>query len=51
MPWPAFRNYSDDDLHAIWSYLRSLKPMTNHVPDYLPAPTMTASIYGMDDRR
>jgi hypothetical protein len=51
MPWLAFRNYSDHDLHAIWSYLRSLKPLTNHVPDYLPPPTMTASIDGMDHRR
>jgi mono/diheme cytochrome c family protein len=46
MPWPAFRNFSDEDLHAIWSYLRSLKPMTNHVPDYLPPPTTTASAEG-----
>jgi hypothetical protein len=50
MPWPAFRNYSDEDLHAIWSYLRSLKPMTNHVPDYLPPPTLTASAEGADRR-
>jgi hypothetical protein len=41
MPWPAFRNYSDEDLHAIWSYLRTLRPLTNHVPDYLP-PVATA---------
>jgi hypothetical protein len=47
MPWPAFRNFSDDDLHAIWSYLRSLKPLTNHVPDYLPPPTTTASAEGV----
>ena len=44
MPWPAFRNFSDEDLHAVWSYLRSLKPMTNHVPDYVPPPATTASI-------
>jgi hypothetical protein len=47
MPWPAFRNFSDDDLHAIWSYLRSLRPMTNHVPDYLPPPATTASAAGV----
>jgi hypothetical protein len=47
MPWPVFRNYSDEDLHAIWSYLRSLRPMTNHVPDYLPPPTTTASAAGV----
>jgi hypothetical protein len=33
MPWPAFRNATDEDLKAIYAYLRSLKPLTNHVPD------------------
>lgn len=33
MPWPAFRNYSDDDLKAIFAYLRSIPPVRNHVPD------------------
>ena len=36
MPWPAFRNAHDADLKAIYAYLRSLKPVTNHVPDYQP---------------
>jgi hypothetical protein len=49
MPWPALRNYSDEDLHAVWSYLQSLKPMTNHVPDYLP-PALTASAAASDRR-
>jgi hypothetical protein len=42
MPWPAYRNATDDDLKAIYAYLRSLKPVTNHVPDYLP-PVDTAA--------
>ncbi len=33
MPWPAFRNYSDDDLKAIFAYLKSIPPIANHVPD------------------
>jgi mono/diheme cytochrome c family protein len=33
MPWPVFRNYSDDDLKAIFAYLKSIPPITNHVPD------------------
>ena len=33
MPWPAFKNYNDDDLKAIFAYLRSIPPVTNHVPD------------------
>jgi hypothetical protein len=36
MPWPAFRNASDADLKAIYGYLRSLTPVTNHVPEYVP---------------
>ncbi len=33
MPWPAFRNASDEDLKSIYAYLRTLKPVANHVPD------------------
>jgi hypothetical protein len=36
MPWPAFRNATDEDLRAIYAYLRSIRPMTNHVPDVEP---------------
>lgn len=38
MPWPAFRNLSDDDLKAIFAFLRTLTPITNHVPDPILAP-------------
>ncbi|HEY7290410.1 MAG TPA: c-type cytochrome [Vicinamibacterales bacterium] len=38
MPWPAYRNFTDDDLKAIFTYLRTIPPITNHVPDYLPPP-------------
>jgi cytochrome c553 len=33
MPWESFRNMSDADLKAIYAYLRTLKPIVNHVPD------------------
>jgi hypothetical protein len=36
MPWPAYRNATDDDLKAVYAYLRTIKPITNHVPDYQP---------------
>jgi mono/diheme cytochrome c family protein len=36
MPWPAFRNATDEDLKSIYAYLRTLKPVTNHVPDVRP---------------
>jgi len=36
MPWPMVRQASDEDLKAIWAYLRSLPPVKNQVP--LPVP-------------
>lgn len=38
MPWPAFRNLNDEDLKSVYAYLRTIKPITNHVPDYQPPP-------------
>jgi hypothetical protein len=36
MPWSVYRNATDADLKAIYAYLRTVKPVTNHVPDYQP---------------
>ena len=36
MPWPAIRNHTDDELKAIFAYLKSTKPINNIVPP--PAP-------------
>jgi hypothetical protein len=36
MPGPAVRNMADDDLRAIFAYLRSIPPVRNKVPDPLP---------------
>lgn len=36
MPWHVYRNYSDDDLKAIWAYLRSIPPIKNKVPEPVP---------------
>ena len=36
MPWPSFGQMNDDELKAIWAYLRSIPPIVNHVPDPLP---------------
>lgn len=36
MPWPAYRNASEDDLKSIYAYLRTIKPIKNLVPDYQP---------------
>jgi mono/diheme cytochrome c family protein len=36
MPWPAYRNLNDEDLKSIYAYLRTVPPVVNHVPDYIP---------------
>jgi hypothetical protein len=36
MPWQNFSKLTDDDLEAIWAYLRTVPAITNHVPDPLP---------------
>jgi mono/diheme cytochrome c family protein len=41
MPWPAFRNATDEDLKSVYAYLRTLKPVVNHVPDVQPPPVAT----------
>ena len=33
MPWREYRRMSDDDLRAIYRYLRTLEPIRNSVPD------------------
>ncbi len=43
MPWPAFRNATDDDLKAVFAFLRSLKPVVNHVPDVQPPAAATVA--------
>jgi hypothetical protein len=32
MPWPAYRNLSDEDLKAIFAFLKTLPPVPNVVP-------------------
>ncbi len=32
MPWPMYRNATDEDLRAIYAYLQSLPPIRNRVP-------------------
>jgi hypothetical protein len=36
MPWPVYRNMTDEDLKSVFAYLRTIKPVVNHVPDYQP---------------
>jgi len=32
MPWPAYRNMSDEDLKAVYAFLKTLPPVANLVP-------------------
>jgi mono/diheme cytochrome c family protein len=41
MPWPAYSQMTDQDLKAIFAYLRTLKPIKNAVPS--PVPPMPVS--------
>jgi hypothetical protein len=36
MPWQDYQNATDDDLKAVFAYLRTVPPIVNHVPDYEP---------------
>lgn len=36
MPWTSYRNLTDDELRAIFSYLKSIKPISNLVPAAVP---------------
>lgn len=38
MPWMVYRNFTDEDLKAIFAYLKTVKAVTNHVPDPVPPP-------------
>jgi hypothetical protein len=38
MPWPMIRNLTDEDLKAIFAYLRSIPAISNKVPDPVIAP-------------
>jgi hypothetical protein len=46
MPWPGYRHMTDDDLKSIFAYLKSIPPITNHVPDSEPAPPPLATAAG-----
>jgi cytochrome c553 len=39
MPWPMLRNMTDEDLKAVFAYLRTLKPVRHRVDNSLP-PTL-----------
>lgn len=43
MPWPWYGKAADEDLKAVFAYLKSIPPIVNHVPDWQPpAPAQAA---------
>ena len=44
MPWPWIGKATDDDLKAIFAYLKSIPPVTNHVPDWVPPKTAANTV-------
>jgi mono/diheme cytochrome c family protein len=38
MPWQSIARYTDDDLKAMFAYLKSIRPVVNHVPSPIPPP-------------
>ncbi|OJW85291.1 MAG: cytochrome C [Bacteroidetes bacterium 46-16] len=43
MPWTMYSHMTAEDLAAIYTYLRTLKPATHTVIKFTPAPALTAS--------
>ena len=39
MPWPWYAKMTDEDLKAIYAYLRTIPAIVNHVPEYQEPPT------------
>lgn len=36
MPWEQFKNFSDDEVKAIFAFIKTIKPISNLVPAVLP---------------
>ena len=52
MPWPIYRNMTDDDLKSVFAYLRTLKPV-HHLVDNTELPTLCKRCnqrHGLGDR-
>jgi mono/diheme cytochrome c family protein len=43
MPWPVFGQMTDEDLKAVFAYLKTVTPIKNKVPDPLPPAPMASA--------
>lgn len=46
MPWPTIGQMTDEDLKAIYAYLKTIKPINNMVPEPTPPDKMTEVLAG-----
>lgn len=46
MPWPTLGQMTDQDLKAIYTYLKSIKPINNEVPQPTPPDKMVEMLAG-----
>jgi Cytochrome c len=46
MPYPMYKHFNDEDLHAIFAYLQSIPAVKNRVPEPLPPPAATRDALG-----
>ena len=46
MPWASFSHLKDEDLHAVYAYLRTLRPIYNPVEVHPPQPSNSAALAG-----
>lgn len=43
MPIPMYKHFTDEDMEAVFTYLQSIPPIRNHVPEPLPPLETTAA--------
>ena len=43
MPWPVYSNWTEEDRHAVVTYLRSLKPIRHEIPEPVPGNAVTVA--------
>jgi mono/diheme cytochrome c family protein len=52
MPWPIYRNMTDDDLRGVWTFVHNLKPVSHRVDNSME-PTMCpicGNMHGAGDK-
>jgi hypothetical protein len=45
MPWSSFSNMTEEDRHALVTYLRHIKPIKHKVPEWSPNSSATSNLF------